>query len=252
MATPSLVFVHHYVQYGSEDEGVKSQLVKQLGNLNKGMLWILLANLGSEMEPNEVNDTHKSQMIELIIPRLNAGVGGIVLAGVAQNLPGASSNNSSSNNSEEVVQNLPHGKGKGKGLAVSDSAEDDEQQVPAYVLYLRMPDGEMEDIDTRLTKTVGEIKVCFQLDEMIPVEKQHIFYNGVELDYDTAPWQYWPDLLDLRPNEVLDMVIDADHQQYTDIVGDVVHDVVGDGNGGIPLPEWAAAVYYSLSGPPLA
>ena len=92
-----------------------------------------------------------------------------------------------------------------------------------------MPNGDGEDIDTGLFKTVVAIKEYFE-DVLIAVEKQHIFYNGVELDDDTRPWQYWSDVLDIRPHFVLDMVID------------VVDDVVGDGNGGILLPEWAAVV----------
>jgi hypothetical protein len=105
MATHS--FVERYLQYGSDDEAVENQLSKQLGKLNKEMLWILLANLGSQMEPDEVNDTTKKQMIELIIPRLNAGVGGLVLAG-----GNPADQELESSDSDDI---WIFGKGKGKG-----------------------------------------------------------------------------------------------------------------------------------------
>jgi hypothetical protein len=141
MATHS--FVERYLQYGSDDEAVENQLSKQLGKLNKEMLWILLANLGSQMEPDEVNDTTKKQMIELIIPRLNAGVGGLVLAG---GNPADQESESSEGKGKgkgndvmdinaflehmgEFVQNLPQGKGKGKG----EGEDPDDEPIRIYV-----------------------------------------------------------------------------------------------------------------------
>ena len=146
---PPLVF--WYLQYGSEDDGVKSQLVKQLNQLNKGILWIILANLGSQMEPDEVNDTTKKQMIELIIPRLNAGVGGLVLAG---GNPADQESESSEGKGKgkgndvmdinaflehmgEFVQNLPQGKGKGSNevRVLWHMLQDDEPEEYVYHLH---------------------------------------------------------------------------------------------------------------------